>query len=801
MSAHRIGSLLLRGLATLLAVVVVLALVTVGWLRHENRPATGDVQVDGLRAGVQVTRDQWGIPHIRATSDEDAVFALGFVHWQDRAWQMEFQRRIAAGRLAEVLGSAAVESDRLLRTMGFHRVAAQALPALQPRTRGLVSAYTAGVNAAMGHTAPAPEFRILGITPEPWTDVDAVSWSQLMSLDLATNYVDEIAASRAFGRAGQAGIEALYPPVTSDMPTILSTADLRQAAARRGPVDTPAARAEATAVAEAGAASVRAVTELGMAPAPGKGSNNWVLDGTHTRGGKPLLANDPHLALNSPMLWYLADVQGENLRAIGASIPGLPAIVIGRTASFAWGVTNVGADVQDLYVEPEGTPLASRQEVIRVKGGADVPITVRSSRHGPIVSDVGVSDSPEVAGAKGAPRTLALRWVALDPGDTTMDAFVGLNYAHTVDDAVKALKRYVSPSQNFVLADTSGSTGYVAPGKLPIRTWEGNLPVPGDGSHEWRGYVEFDDTPHVVDPPEGRIVTANNNVVPLDSDAPVLAGPRVWADPYRAQRILDLLEEREHDAGGRGLGPDDMAAMQVDVRSGPWLDLRERLLATEPRDDLGRAALDRLRAWDGVESGDSVEAAIFEAWLFRLRGLATDELGEHMRTHSRAVSSQLDQGVFCPDAATGETTCAQALSRTLQQTTSDLAARRGPIERWTWGSVHHSVHDHGAFAGIPVLGRVFSYSIATDGGTDTVDPARPDNTRLDNRNGPGYRQIVDLADPDASRFLGSLGQGGSPFHPHANDMLPRWRDGEYVPMSTREQDWGAVEHLTLRPGT
>ncbi|GMA42273.1 penicillin acylase family protein [Mobilicoccus caccae] len=794
MRTARIARRVLIVLLTLTVVIVTLGLSGVAWLRHENRPATGEVPLAGLHGPVQVTRDEWGVPHIRADTDEDAVFALGFVHWQDRSWQMEFQRRIVGGTLAEVLGPGAVEKDRFLRTMGFRRVAEQALPALKPESRQLISAYTAGVNAAMGRTAPAPEFRVLGISPAPWSDIDAVSWSQMMSFDLAGNYVDEIIAARAHARAGQAGIDALYPPAVPGSATILSDEDRARPAAAGTRSDAGADRRDSAAVAAAGAGAVRAAYSLGMAPAPGKGSNNWVVDGSRTRSGAPILSDDPHLGLSSPMLWYLADVRGKDLRAIGASIPGLPAIVIGRTDTFAWGVTNVGADVQDLYVEPKDAPLTSRQEVIAVKGQDDVSVTVRESRHGPIVSDVGVSDAPEVSGPDGQPRTLALRWVALDPGDTTMDAFLDLNYARTVGDAVTALRRYVSPSQNFVLADTEGTIGYYAPGKLPVRSWEGHLPVPGDGSHEWSGYVPFDEVPHVIGPASGAVVSANNDPGPPEASGPRLAGPRVWADPYRAQRILDMLGERTD------LDVAAMRAMQMDVRSGPWAELSARLLATTPLDEAGQRALDRLRTWDGVATRDSVETTIFEAWLYRLRGLATDELGEEARSRTRAVGAQLEQGVFCPDAAAGVSTCEQALAHTLRETTDDLRRRLGAdMDRWTWGSTHDAVHGHGAFDGIPVLGRIFSSRIPNGGGTDTVAPARPENASLEHRNGASYRQIVDLAEPDASRYVGSLGQGGSPWHPHARDQLPLWRDGADIPMSTREQDWGGTEHLTLTP--
>ncbi|MDO5627014.1 MAG: penicillin acylase family protein [Mobilicoccus sp.] len=811
MTARRLLRTLTLTVVTVLTLALLVGLGGITWLRHENRPASGHLTLTGLQGEVDITRDQYGVPHVRADTDTDVVFALGFLHWQDRSWQMEFQRRIAAGRLSEVLGETTLDQDRFLRTMGFRRVAEASLPALEPRNRALISAYTAGVNAAMAHTAPAPEFRILGVTPEPWTDVDAVSWSQLMSYDLAGNYVDETIASRAYAHAGQAGIDAFYPPYPQDAPTITGSAagagfgtDEQSDAAVSTEADTDsddgspaeraAAREEAAAIAAAGAGAVAAAHALGMAPAPGKGSNNWVVDGTRTVTGSPILAGDPHLGLSSPMLWYLADLRGETIRSIGASIPGLPAIVIGRTDTFAWAVTNVGADVQDLYVLPDDAQLTERVETIEVSGGDTVEHIVRMSDYGPVVSDVGVHEgAPDEPDAE-APRTLALRWVALDEGDTTMDAFLGLNRATTVAEGREALMRYVSPSQNFVLADTDGHIGYVAPGRLPLRHWEGDLPVPADGSHDWSGFRSDAQLPQVMDPPTGQIVTANHAPEPLTGDLPPVAGPRVWADPYRAQRILDLLGDRDD------LDVAAMRAIQTDVHSGVFDDLRDVLLGTDPLDRRGVEALDRLRDWDGQVTTDSVEATIFEAWLLELRALSTDELGERAYTRPRAVRAQMEQGVFCPDATTGETTCEQALARTLSRALDLLTDRFGAdMSRWTWGRAHDGVHRHGAFADVPLLGRVFNHRTPTAGGTDTLAPARPEPDVLEQRNGAGYRQIVDLADPDASRFVGSLGQGGSPWHPHATDFMPLWRDGLDIPMSTRDEDWGTTTRLTLSP--
>lgn len=766
------------------------------WLRATSEPQrAGNVDLTGLGGRVQVTRDAWGVPHIRAQTDEDAVFALGFVHWQDRAWQMDFQRRVAQGRLAEVLGEAALPQDRFLRTWGFQRAAQSALPALDARSRRLIAAYTAGVNAAQGRGKTALEFRILGYTPEAWQDVDTVSWSKLMAFDLGGNYDDEVMNARVARRLGAGGLDQVTAPYPANGPTILSADEVgaQSAAPQTGATsdaprlpDTPSLPVETVAALRA---HLRAAEALGMQHVPGKGSNDWVIAGSRTATGKPILADDPHLALTAPMLWYLADVQGSELKAIGASIPGLPAIVIGRNARVAWGVTNMNPDVQDLYVEPEGARLTSRQEVIRVKGQADVTITVRESEHGPVISDNGGGG---LNFADAGPR-VALKWTALQPGDTTMDAFLGLNYAQNWPDFTRALSRYVGPSQNFVYADVDGNTGYYAPGRVPIREgWDGSLPVPGDGSREWRGFIPFGELPHTFNPADGLVVTANNKVVP-DGYPYLLGNTRNWAEPYRARRITDLLTATPK------LSVADVQRTQLDTRSLVWADFRPILLATKPGSDRARQALGTLQGWDGNMTTGSVGALLFEAWLMQLQEMASDELNDATVMNSLSVLNQLrGGGELCAQGGQGD--CAALLTRTLDAAITDLQARLGDdMTGWTYGTLHQVASNHRAFGKVSALAWLFNHHAPTPGGTNTVNVARPEHGTYAQTHGASYRQIVDLSDPDRSLYIGSLGQAGSPLAPHATDQMNRWIGGQYLPMSTKPADWGNTQTLTLHP--
>lgn len=776
-----------RGLLWMIFGVLLLALAAVLWLRATSTPRTGGtVTLAGLSGPVTVTRDEWGVPHIRASaSDEDAVFALGFVHAQDRAWQLDFQRRVTQGRLSEVLGEAALSQDRFLRTWGFYRAAQSALPALSERSRRMVRAYTAGVNAGLAQGQVAPEFRILGYTPEPWTDVDSIAWSKLMAYDLGGNWDEELLTSRVVGRLGQAGLDAVLPSYPAGAPTILSADEVGEE--RATPADSGGEGASLPdATRKALRAHLDAARALGLERVPGKGSNNWVIAGSRTASGKPILADDPHLALSSPMLWYLADLQGPTLRVIGASIPGLPSIVIGRNDRVAWGVTNVNPDVQDLYVEPPGARLRERTEVIRVKGAADVRLTVRESEHGPIISEVGAGEA--------GPR-VALKWTALAPGDTTLDAFLGLNYAQNWEDFRTALRSYVAPSQSFVYADVDGNTGYYAPGRIPIRQgWDGSRPVSGDGSREWQGFIPFDELPHTYNPADGLVVTANNKVLPGGADP--LGNVRNWAEPYRARRITGLLSARSG-----GLTLDDVKRVQLDTVSLVWQDLKPLLLATRPDGDLSARALELLRGWDGNQTVDSVPSTVFEAWLAELQKVAQDELDDDTRLNSLAVRNQLrGDGELCRDGAARLQNCADTLRASLKTAVDRLAARLGDDPaRWTYGRVHTVASNHSAFGKVDALAWLFNHSAPTPGGTNTVNVARPNPDTLRQTHGASYRHIIDLADMNRSVYVGSLGQSGSPFGNHVSDQQAKWAAGEYLPMSTDETDWGRTQTLTLTP--
>lgn len=778
----------------LLWILVCLALITLGiilWLRSTSEPQMiGKIKVPAnyVQSSVDITRDQWGIPHIRAARDEDALFALGFVHWQDRAWQMDFQRRIVQGRLSEILGKEALPQDKFLRTWGFQRAAQTDLPTLTPLSKKIVAAYTAGVNAAMKQGKQALEFRLLGYQPEPWTEIDSISWVKMMSLDLARNYQQEIQGAKVVKTLGKDGLNQVFTPYPKEAPTILDDSEWEGQLSHQ-PINTQQITSNLpdhtlTQLNK----HLAAAKALGMEKVASKGSNNWVVSGQHTKSGQPLLADDPHLGLSSPMLWYLADIQGDKIKTIGATIPGLGPIVIGRNQRIAWGVTNLDTDVQDLYIEPPNTSLTSRKEVIKVKDESDVVITVRESKHGPIISDHGT-------GSELGPL-IALKWTSLQPGDTTYNAYVELNYAQNWPEFTQALSYYVSPSMNFVYADLDGNIGYYGPGKIPIRKgWDGSLPVIGNGNYEWQGYIPHAQLPHTYNPKDGMIISANNKVV-SDRYPYSLGNSRLWAEPYRAERIEKLLKQKKN------LTVKDFKRIQYDHTSPIWEKFKPFLLETTPKDDFSRQAIDKLRNWDGLMSIELVEPLIFEAWLAELRKMAQDELDTSIAIKSLTVLEHLKSNdELCKNIKTKKiSSCRELQSESLHTALQKLTQQLGhQMNQWHYGALHQTYSKHRALGDVQPINSFFNHQAPSVGGTNTINVAQPRIPNLEQTHGATYRQIIDFSDLNKSVYVGSLGQSGSPWGHYALDQQTLWLSGKYIPMSTDSKDWGKTQKLSLRP--
>ncbi len=819
----------LRGLLTFLkwtvSAVIIVALLAgcIGYLYFRNSlpQVDGTIKVAGLKGPVKIVRDVDGVPHIYAQDKADAFFGLGYVHAQDRLWEMEVWRRITQGRFAEIFGEQAVNGDIYLRTLGLQRAGQSAWEALPPETKAIIDAYTAGVNAFIsthhGSELP-PEFTILGITPEPWTSVDSLAWAKIFALSLSSNMGTEILHSDLIQKVGATHAQQLLPGYLETGPSILP------ALPDQTSFDQSSGYQELLAL----QSMVQDLSGMGGPQIGAIGSNSWVVDGTKSTTGEPILANDPHLSLEVSG-WYVAHLSAGTFDVVGATIPGLPAVVIGRNRSIAWGLTGLNPDVQDLYLEhldSTGTkaefqgkmePMQMIDETIKVRGAPDVHYQVRITRHGPLISDAinaGDQDNPSYLRRSAPLPPLALRWTALDPGDTTAEAFLDLDAAHNWDEAVHALSFLVAPGLNFVYADTSGNIGYyAAAGRVPIRaSGDGSVPVAGwTGTNEWTGWVPFDKLPHVYDPPDHYIATANNKPVP--DGYPYFLGNE-WYPPYRAQRIVDLLTAKEK------FSPDDMSAMQGDTVSLQARELLPELLnLVTAQDDTEKRALQILHAWDDDTRADSVAAAIYEVWLSHLPGAVVgDELGRSLAANyqgnftftSRFLANTFQDrnNAWCDDVTTPQREdCAMIAQQTFHAALADLSAKLGgDMTSWQWGRLHETVIYHIPFFTVPALRPIFSRSAPNGGDWSTIDmgafgapPYSPPSDGLfyTNSFGPSYRQVIDLANLDGGRFIETIGESGHVLSSHYADFFNDWLAIRSRPLRFTQTTVDAARQSTL----
>jgi penicillin amidase len=774
-------------------------------------PATeGRLQLPGLDAPVRIERDAQGVPTIRAATRDAALFGLGFAHAQDRLWQMEMHRRIGAGRLSEVLGEAALPTDRFLRALGVRHAAAAQWRAASPDTRAALSAYAAGVNAFVSRQMRArpPEFIVLGVHPEPWSAEDSLAWSLMMAWDLGGNWTAELLRLHLALRLPVARINELMPPYPGDKP--LPTADYAALYRSLG-LD-----------GSLGRQALQAAPESGV---EGVGSNSWVLAGARTESGRPLLANDPHLKLSAPSLWYMARLDAPGFKVAGATIPGLPAVVLGQNEHLAWGFTNAGPDVQDLYIErihpddpsqyqtPTGwAAFEAATETIRVKGRADVSVVVRRSRHGPVISDAAGPTQGLTGPAARPAYALALRWTALDvDAGATTDAALAFNAARSVADFIKASKRYVAPMQNMVVADRDGHIGMVAAGRVPLRKPDNDLrglaPAPGwEARYDWAGHLDPGDTPREVDPPQGWIASANQRNHPIGYPHFITSE---WTAPYRHERIGQLLSAQPKH------GLDSLRRIQSDLHSAATLRLLPFLRQARSSHPLAEAAQRELAGFDGVMAADKAAPLIAWAWARQLTiGVFRDEVGEALfdkqfsasRSFRDALEGVLERGDawWCDDKGTaGAETCAAQIDAAFTHALDELQAAHGAdVARWQWGRAHMARSEHRPFSKVRLLAPWFELRTPTGGDNYTLNVSRvtlqPDAATGElylNEHAASLRALYDLAEPGRSRYMFSTGQSGIAFSPLYRHFVEPWRQVQDLPL------WaGEARHvLVLEP--
>ena len=809
--------------AALLVGLSVVAFVTV---RRSFPDTTGEVRLNGLKGPVEIKRDAHGIPQIFADDPADLFFAQGYVQAQDRFYEMDFRRHVTAGRLSELVGKGGLETDKLVRTLGWRRVAEQEYAELDADTRSLLQAYSRGVNSYIDGKSGSElslEYTVLSLTgpdyrPEPWTPVDSVAWVKAMAWDLNSNMAEEIDRTTASRQMSVKDVEALYPDPPRSHRPIVTDRSLRVQDENFGePAPVPAAVSASLERTGDAAAALPALLGTG----DGIGSNSWVVDGKHSATGEPILANDPHLAPSMPGIWYQVGLHCRELTdacpydVSGFSFSGMPGVVVGHNRRIAWGVSTMYADVSDLYLERvEGDsyeykgkqePLETRREKIEVAGEESRTITVRSTRHGPILSDV----SDEVAEV-GTANAVALQWTALTPRPT-ISAVFELDKAQNWKDFRAAAKQFTVPSQNLIYADVEGNIGYQAPGAIPIRSsGDGRWPVPGwDGKHEWEDYIPFDALPRELNPGEGFIITANNQVI--GDQYPYELGAET-APGYRSARIRDLLTSKDR------LSVEDMTRFQTDTYNPIAEQMSDTLLEVELDTRFARQGQNTLRAWDRHQDADSPGAAYFSVvWRNVLELTFHDELpreqwpdgGERwfnvVRTIIDKPNSHWWDNLATPTVVERrEDILREAMVRARDELTM---IRSRTVSGWAWGNIHRLtlVNPTLGDSGIGAVNRIFNRGPVQVAGAGGLVNA----TAWDASKGyevtavPSMRMVVDLGDLDRSRWIQLSGSSGHAFHDHYDDQLPLWAEGRTLPWVFDDDavSKSTEDTLILRPTT
>ncbi|MCC2028490.1 penicillin acylase family protein [Microbacterium sp. YMB-B2] len=865
----KIGRIAFLVVAALLVAAVAAAFFVVWTIQRSFPQTAGELQVDGLQSEVVVQRDALGVPTITADSSHDLFYAQGYVHAQDRFFEMDFRRHVTSGRVAEMFGESQAATDMFLRTLGWRDVAEQEVEALDDTTRAYYQAYADGVNAYLAEHDGAEaslEYAVLGMQNpeyeiEPWEPADSVAWLKAMAWDLRTNIEDETERALLVAETGDpeapadsmAMLEQLYPsypfdenpvivPKISTVPQVVSGTDADAASYDDGGDDAGGQSAITTVEWQQADNVIEAAGMLLGDAGEGIGSNSWVVSGALTATGMPLLANDPHLGAALPSVWYQVQLRCSTVSdecpfdVSGFSFSGLPGIVIGHNEQVAWGFTNLTTDVADLYVEKidgdqywrdgELVPLDVREETVKVAGGDDIPLTIRSTVHGPIVSGLtddftSVADGLVAADGSGLSQgetdaasgmsgeyAVSLRWTALDTG-TTAQALFALNTAKDFDDFRHAASLFDVPAQNLIYADVEGNIGYQAPGRLPIRgAGDGWLPQPGwDSAYDWTGFIPFEELPVSYNPSSGYIVTANNAIVTDDYDHFL---SRDWDYGYRAARIAHLIERK---AAAAPLTSADMRAIQNDNEM--WIGKK---LATVMGDvavdgEGPQEAVDLLRTWDAQNNADSAAAAYANVlWSHLVTNLFAEReeplpIGGQGRLFT-VVDGMLDDpsDPLWSNDAIGASGMDEMLALSAEEAYDELVALQGDVtSRWNWGSLHAITlrSDTLGSSGIAPIEALFNRGpYPVGGGASVVNATGWDiGQSYETTTVPSMRMVIDLSDFDASSWNHLTGASGHAFHAHYTDQTENWSRGlqtvwAYTPDAVDE---ATVDTLVLAP--
>jgi penicillin G amidase len=803
---------------------VVVAGAFIWWLVYRPLPQLdGSAVLPGLQNEVTVVRDRWGVPHIRANSLEDLAEAQGYVMAQDRLWQMDLLRRVGRGQLSEILGKTTLAIDKDFRIMGFARAAERDLGLLDKESRTLLEAYARGVNRFIEqHSKHLPlEFSLLGYKPQPWQATDSLTITGYMYRTLTNTWQNKLDRATVEARVGPERAKVLFSPEAAMDHFVIGDPNVpndgsQGTRVQADPDDDDDEDAETDTVLKAGthreetdpaarfpdltsalAVNVRdSLLDIQQEIRQSLGSNNWVVSGAHTANGKPLLANDTHLELNLPPIWYEVHITAPGWNLKGFTLPGAPLVIIGHNDRIAWGFTNNGADVQDLYVETFNPAAADEyrvrgawtkaqvyDETIRVKGGADQHVNAVVTRHGPVVHREG-------------DKGYALRWTATEPGGLA-NAYNLEGKARNWEEFRTVMKRVWGPAQNAVYADVDGNIGYLMAARVPIRKkGHGEIPMPGDtDDYEWTGYIPFEQLPQALNPDSGLIVTANARVVG-PSYKPYLTDH--WEEPYRTARIYELLRDKG------GLRPEDMLKVQTDTYSYPHAFLADQLSAaaktSQPKDDRTKKLIEGLRDWNGIANADSPEVSFLEETRrTAIELLLEPYLGKDTGLYSWRRTTFLQRILTERPAKwlpVGYKTYDELLSAAADRAVTRLAelSNKSRVDDWAWKRFDalDMVHPLGRTG---LLKDFLSITDKPQSGTAYSPRAATKH------HGPAMRFVANLANWDESIMLIPGGQSGQPGSKHYTDQFPYWYEGRaiYQPFSEAAETNSRKHTLTLKP--
>jgi penicillin amidase len=729
----------------------------------------GEIRAPGLDSAVEVRRDRWGVPHIYAKTVHDLFFAQGFVAAQDRLWQIDMWRRIGEGRVSEVLGAAFLERDRFARMLKYRGDMDAEWTSYAPDTKLIVSAFVEGLNAYVAQVKDNPpiEYSLLGFRPSPFASDTPLQ--RMAALSMTGNSYSEIERAALVAALGVERAQQLFPLEPARALDPAPGVDL----------------------ASISAASLGATMDAyrGLNYSRLDGSNNWVVSGSITRSGKPLLANDPHRSITLPSLRYLTHLVGPGWNVIGAGEPGVPGVAAGHNERVGFGFTIVGMDQQDVYVErlgrcPNGSenrcymgatgwrPVRTILDTIPVKGGAPKVVKLEFTEHGPIVSE----DSTG--------RGYVIRFVGSEPGTAGYLAQLSINRAHDWASFKAATERWKLPTENLIYADVDGNIGWVAAGLMPIRSWSGMLPVPGNGGYEWQGFRPFSELPSSYNPPQGFIATANHNILPPGYAKPLAYE---WAEPSRFRRLEEVLKTR------RDWTRQDFEKLQHDALSIPARELVPLLIEACRKAGTTGAAWDVMSKWDYVMRADAAAPLLFAVWLDSLstRALA-QALGDKAAGLKRSGVTSMDLPMLMQRVR--EPGADELLTGSFAAAAQVVRDRYGADpRRWNWGDVHTAPFRH-------PLAHAFDLPEVRRAGHGTTVFLTA-GAGLKQQHGASFREILDLADWDNSVATNVPGQSGQPGSPFYGNLLPLWERGEYFPLAyTRAAVERATAHvLWLRP--